>query len=460
MSQRQKIFAALLVLLLLISLMGNVALFLWGRYEARLAVSRQTEIEALRQELEDLRQELRELRAQSMLPETMNTIAGRTEELRDLEPLAEVTRRLVSQEEMGQFLMQKLAEEYPAEDARQDEAILATLELIPPDLDLSQTLNDLFSEQVAGLYDPEEETLYVVSFRGGMGALEKVTFAHEYTHALQDQHFDLEALGVGTRETDRNDDELVAIHALVEGDAMFSMQQYMLTHFGPLDMVGLVGAALTIDQTALNQAPSYLRKSMTFPYQDGLLFATYLYGRGGWPAIDAAYANPPQSSEQILHPFLYPDDTPQLVTLPPLTGTLSSDWQLVDENVLGEFGLRLYLDVYLTQRQASEAAAGWGGDRYAVYENVATEQVLLVILIAWDDEFDRDEFGEIYQKYAGQRFGKDVRQIERETQQEWIGEDVLFLAQADNDSALTHTLIVLAPDVATAEQVVGEVEDF
>jgi hypothetical protein len=457
MSRLQKLFGCLLILLLLTSLSGNVALFYWVRHQARLAAEQQAQIESLRREMRDLRRQLREIRSSdpALHQETMDTLAGQTEALRELEPLAPVARRLVSQEEMAQLILQELEAEYSFGEAQQDEVVLSTLELIPPDLDLYQMINDLLEEGVAGLYVPDDETLTVVIFHDGMGPLEKSTFAHEYTHALQDQHFDLEALGMGSEETNRDDDQLTAIQGLVEGDATFMMQQYMSTYLTPVEMLGLIGEAMSVDQEVLNRAPRYLRESLLFPYREGLLFVTSLYQQGGWSATNAAYTHPPQSTEQIMHPERYP--TPQVVTLPPLTDTLGSGWQLADENVLGEFTLRAYLDVHLTRGQAAKAAQGWDGDRYAVYQNGGTGQDLLVLSLVWDSEAEAAEFVGAYLEYAQARFGDGPYRTDGDARMRWTGEeDVLLLAQRSDRDGPARTLIVLAPDETLVERVLRE----
>jgi hypothetical protein len=331
---------------------------------------------------------------------------------------------------------------------------------MPPETDLLQLLNGLMEEQVAGLYDPAAETFYVLAGGSGLGSMSKMIFAHEYTHALQDQHFDLAGLGVGP-QSDKNDDELLALHALIEGDATLTMQQHMLSHFSPLEMVGLVGAALGVDQTTLTEAPPYFRKSLAFPYQDGLIFATSLYRQGGWAAVDAAFANPPQSSEQILHPTHYPTDLPQQVTLPDLSQILGEDWELVSNNVLGEFTLRLHLDTQLTQGRAAEALTGWGGDRYALYGNTTSGKTLLVLRVAWDTPVEQREFVTIYREYASQRFGPPKQFADGAPSLNpahwwWVTPDqVLFLGQGQED-----TLLLFGPDVATLEQSLARFPDF
>ncbi len=464
MSRLQKFLGCLLILFLLVSLSGNVALFLWVRYQVRVTEEKQAEIESLRREIGDLRQKLSEGNSAAdpaLLQAAMDGITAQTEQLRAMEPVTPVSRRLMSQAEMAEFISQKMKKEYTPEEASQDEAVMSALELIPSDLDLYQITNDLMEEQVAGLYDPDDETFYVLTLKGRIGPLEKAVFAHEYTHALQDQHFDLEVLGLGSRKTGRDDDQLRAIQALVEGDASLAMQYYMQSNFTAGDILGLFSSAATVDQQVLNRAPAYLRHSLLFPYQQGLVFALSRYQQGGWPAVDATYTRLPQSTEQILHPERYPGDVPRAVSLPPLTSTLGSGWQLVGENVLGEFTLSAYLDVYLIQSQAAQAAAGWGGDRYAVYRNADTGQTLLALLVAWDDDVEEAEFVTAYHEYALERLGDVTPKTEGTHRTWWVGKkDALLLAQSSAPSSQTRTLVVLAPDERTARRVLQAFPDF
>jgi hypothetical protein len=464
MSSTQKLLGCLLALLLLVSLSGNVALFLWVRYQVSLVEAKQAEIESLRREIRDLRQELSEASQAAdpaLLQAAMDSIAGQTEELRAMEPVTPIPRRLMSRAEMAEFISQKMKKEYTPEEAAQDEAVMSALELIPPDLDLYQMTNDLMEEQVAGLYDPDDKTFYVLTLKGRIGPLEKAIFAHEYTHALQDQHFDLEALGLGSRKTGRDDDQLRAVQALVEGDASLAMQLYMQSNFTAGDILGLFGSAMSVNQQAFNRAPAYLRHSLTFPYEQGLIFALSRYQEGGWPAVDATYARLPQSTEQILHPERYPGDVPRIVSLPPLTGTLGSGWRLVDENVLGEFTLSAYLDVYLIQSQAAQAAAGWDGDRYAVYRNADTGQTLMALLVAWDDGAEESEFATAYDKYALERLGDAAAKPEGNNRTWWVGKkDALLLTRSSAPGAQPYTLIILAPDEGTARRALKGFPDF
>ena len=453
MSNLSKILFSMTIGLLLLSVVANGGLLFYILQQNTLARELRTELHDVRQERDKLQQEVAQLRAQSLAPtelnKTLDTIAHETEELRDLPPLTPINRHLVSQAEMGEVVKGILAKEYPPADRQRDQTVMSTLGLIPPEMDLGQTLEALYAEQVAGLYDPSSQTLYVVQYGQKFGGVEKVTFSHEHTHALQDQHFNLRALGLTGETQGRNDDQLLAIQAMVEGDATFTMQQYMQHYFTSTDMWQMVGAAFTMNQAALNQAPAYLRQSLMFPYQDGMTFISTLYYRGGWPAVDEAFTNLPQSSEQILHPHLYPHDLPQTVTLPPLTSTLGADWHLVAENVLGEFTLRAYLDTQLTFNQAIAGADGWGGDHYAVYQNGADETVL-VMSIVWDSAADESEFAEIYQQYAQMRLGQPAPLNGQTPGFQWHNATTnLVMATA----ATSHTLIIQAQHEVLSQQI-------
>src|SRR5439155_16288511 len=110
-----------------------------------------------------------------------------------------------------------------------------------------------------------------------------------------------------------------------------------------------------------------VESAAAFPYTDGMGFVSLLYGQGGWPAVAQAFANPPRSTEQVLHPVKYvAGDEPVQVRLPNLSAALGGGWRALAEDTLGELYMRIYLEHYLNIDQAGAAAMGWGGDRYQV----------------------------------------------------------------------------------------------
>ncbi len=379
----------------------------------------------------------------------MQVIEERVSELRGLETLKPVTKAFLTPEELRQRLEEDM--DYTAQEARDDVLLYAAFDLMSRDVDLYSLLIDLQTEQIAGFYDPETKELYVIKSGAIPGALERSTFSHEYTHVLQDQHFDLEALGFTDEasEKDSDSEQDFAVRCLVEGDASLLQQQYMLQYFELEELRELLDQVQATDSSVLDSAPAVIQESLFFPYEAGLAFVNALYSEGGWDAVDAAYADLPRSTEQILHRERYPDDVPVEVTLPPLTDTLGSGWRLVDQDVLGEFGLQLYLGVQLSQADTEAAAEGWGGDRYAVYWRGDESGFVLALRLVWDTPQDAAEFFTRYVEFAEARFGAGPARTEGEHRLWWLDQDVMLLVQNEQD----ETLVLIAPDQAMLEAV-------
>jgi hypothetical protein len=153
--------------------------------------------------------------------------------------------------------------------------------------------------------------------------------------------------------------------------------------------------------------PDIIANELIFPYQQGEVFVRALYDVGGWERVNAAYANPPHSTEQILHPQRYLDgDMPQSVTLD--SADAPADWTLVDQGVFGEFYLRQWLQSGGTLEEATitltDAATGWGGDAYQVYRS-EDGSLAWALLIAWDSPRDAEQFASFVEQQAEQRSG-------------------------------------------------------
>jgi hypothetical protein len=447
------VLSLLLACCLCASLTGNLGTAGWALWTTRGLQHEQERTGALEAQMQRLQQLLDEQGIEVPLApadeELMNTVEGQVETLRDLQPLRPVERALMTQERLRERILQDFEEESSPEEIRDYTLTLAAFDLVDPDIEMYDLLVRLYTEQIAGFYDPETEQIYVIADAGLMGQLERLTYAHEFTHALQDQHFDLEALGLRDDADEVYDDEyLGAIQALIEGDASLTQRRFMDTHYSPDDITTLVQESLEVDTTVLSAVPDVLRESLFFPYNYGEVFVRALYDEGGQAAVDAAFANPPVSTEHILHPERYQSgDMPQVVSLPPLTDTLGADWRLVYEEVWGEFSTRYYLAQQIPQDEAETAAEGWGGDRYAVHYRESDGGFVLAWRIAWDTPADTEEFVDAYVTFAGERFGHaaDVTDGARSC---WAGDDYLCLAWGP-----AATLIVLAPNQATVESV-------
>ena len=140
--------------------------------------------------------------------------------------------------------------------------------------------------------------------------------SHEITHAIQDQHYDLLKMGI---DSDTNDDQTLALSALTEGDATFVMNEYYLNNLNINVIADLFSSIMMLpQQTKLDHAPSYVKENLLFPYIQGLQFISPVYNGNEPMTLDEVFKNPPQSTEQILHPEKYFEqrDTPDMPELP------------------------------------------------------------------------------------------------------------------------------------------------
>jgi hypothetical protein len=227
--------------------------------------------------------------------------------------------------------------------------------------------------------------------------------AHELTHALQDQHFNLRRF---EKWPPGDSDAELAAHSLIEGDATLTMTIYMAKN--PLVALAfarsLGSSGMSSEQ--FNQAPRALRESLVFPYLQGMEWTRQLYKRGGWNMVSEAFTRLPQSTEQILHPEKYFSyERPLKVVLPDLRNVLGPNWKRIDSDVNGEWSYYLILDQFLNSpTESRRAAAGWAGDRYALYEGPKLGQVFLEQIAAWDTENDAREFFDAYVKRTELRY--------------------------------------------------------
>jgi len=284
-------------------------------------------------------------------------------------------------------------------------------------------------EQVAGYYDPKMKEFHLADWLELEG--QKPVMAHELTHALQDQHFNLRRF---EKWPPGDSDAELAAHALVEGDATLAMTIYMAKN--PLLALAFSRSLTTgVATEQYDQAPRAIRESLIFPYLHGSEWATQLYRRGGWTMVSNAFTQLPLSSEQILHPEKYFNyERPVKIQLPDFTSMLNENnqqstisnqrpaignrrsvraahrkpptgpWRRIDSDVNGEWTYYLILDQFLNSvSESKRAAAGWAGDRYAIYEGPAN-QVFLVQVAAWDTENDAREFFNAYVKRTELRY--------------------------------------------------------
>ena len=313
------------------------------------------------------------------------------------------TLELRTRDELREFLKSKFDEDQPALELAGQERAYKLFGLLPDTLQLRSFLLALLEEQVVGYYDPATKVLYVVS--GGPGGPEpapevlNVTITHELIHALQDQYLPLDSL----MKARSDNDHMMAIQALVEGQAIFEQLSVMLgggnmfTRMpGGWDRVRQMIRDSQGAMPVLGSAPMFIQETLLFPYLSGAEFMRQVKDRNKGEVL----AWVPMSTEQVLHPERLLDslDVPLRVTLPrPAGGTL------VYENGLGEFETRLMLHQQVKNVEtASRAATGWGGDRYMLVNTPNGAGITWVSV--WDTPVEAAEFRFVLLEAIEKRF--------------------------------------------------------
>lgn len=319
-----------------------------------------------------------------------------------------------SRGEIRQFVVKEMEADRDPAKRRADRLVLEKFGLIPRGFDLDGFLVELLTEQVAGLYDPKQHEFFIADWIPVEE--QRVVMAHELVHALHDQHFDLEKWIDAAKP---NDDALLARDAVVEGAAIGGMFDYMLRELKLSvrelpDMESIMqrefGASFS-QSPQLASAPMYIRDTVMFPYFAGTTFLQkVLRADSGWEEFHKrVFGNPPVSTQQILHPELYlAGVAPRPVSLPDLTAALPKGYRRLDENLVGEFGLRGILKQYLGKERAEQHSRAWAGDRYAIYEDEASKEVALLFRLRLESvEAAARFFGQysevLEQKYSARR---------------------------------------------------------
>ncbi|HET7182022.1 MAG TPA: hypothetical protein VFI15_07315 [Candidatus Limnocylindrales bacterium] len=329
---------------------------------------------------------------QRPLQEVYADIRTKVEAIRGLQPTADVEPVVIDATQLAKNLEQEFDATHTDQALQDAEDELITLGLLAPGTSLRAITLAFQGGQVAGYYSPESNELFVVSRTTAVGPADESTYAHEFTHQLQDQHVDLDKLGIDV--SDQSDRSLARL-ALVEGDAVSVQTTWMTENLTSQELGQVLAAGLDPDALkAFNDAPAYLRETALFPYQQGLAFVMRLVGSGGYAAVDAVFADPPDSTEQILHPDKYTTrEAPIAVKIPSgLAKALGTGWSEVGQDTLGEFLLRVWLKQGgVTNLAATAAAEGWGGDRLVLLRG-PSGAVSVAFISAWDTAADAAEF--------------------------------------------------------------------
>jgi hypothetical protein len=343
------------------------------------------------------------------LTPAVEAVASQVTQVRDLRWADPVEPEAVSQQRLGQILSGLVAEALPAQQLARRSRAWITMGALPPGSSLRSALLAYDDSEVVGFYDTLSHRL-VYSGTTNPTPYQRYVLSHELTHALDDQRFDLsreDALAYRCA-----DEPMAAFIALTEGDAVYSSNAWARRFLSNDEIGRLQQEASSFPPPPA--IPPFVQELQDFPYEAGLSFVQALVDRGGERAVDAAFRNPPVSTEQILHPDAYPADRPVPVTVTKPDG-LGAQWTLIDQMEVGEAWLKLLLQLKLPAARDAEATDFWDGAEYKAWSN--GHHTVVVLRTAWDTEGDATQFGAALESFTGStparvtRSGRDVTAV-------------------------------------------------
>jgi len=342
---------------------------------------------------------------------------------------ATVKRRLVSKADVEKYASGALAKEEFTKRFAQEELSMKKLGFLPREFNLKEFLVKSTGQQIAAYYDDETKTISMLNWVPP--DQQEPILAHELTHALQDQNYDLRkwmkaaqkgANGSKSNETG-NDDAATARKAVVEGQAMVVYVDYVLAPFkrNLVDTPGLIysmeepAVKAVADSQMLHDAPMILRESGTFAYNEGLIFEGELLHKGGKNmAFAGAFARPPRNSHEVLQPEAYINREKLPPTgVPDLKQLLGEEYEVFDSGGIGQLDVRAYLKQYGERKNADDVSAAWQGGAYVTFRRknktaseapATTADLALIYVSRWRTPQAAERFARFYTSAVALRY--------------------------------------------------------
>ncbi len=385
-------------------------------------------------------------------PAALRAIEAQVSQIRGLPAQAEVSLRVLDEAGLQQYLLDAFERDYLPGEREADQKELVALGLLKPTDDLVQIQLQLLQGQVIGVYDPDDKLMFLIDSQAQFGPAERITYAHEFNHALQDQYYDLNKFA--PKHPVSNDRSLAA-HAVLEGDAVMLQTMWAAANLTQDDLLEVARGSATGDDS-LVRAPLIVRTELLFPYIEGFAFVRQAFRDGGsYAAIDEILKNPPESTAQILHPDKYTAGVrPVEVDLPDIAQTLGDDWRRVGSGVLGELDSRVLLEQYGERSEAVRVAAGWSGDRWQLVEKDGRSTI--VLKTRWESETAAAAFFSAYKRGLRTRFNAAATEEDSEVRQALTAP----IAATDLRIQGREVQAVIAFDRASANAVIGALTPF
>ena len=343
-----------------------------------------------------------------------------------------VKRRLVSKADVEKYASGALAKEEFTKRFAQEELSMKKLGFLPRDFNLKEFLVKSTGQQIAGYYDFETKTISLLNWVPP--DRQEPILAHELTHALQDQNYDLgkwmkaarKPAGNSSKHVETgNDDGATARKAVVEGQAMVVYVDYLLAPMGrnlvnTPDLIYQMeepAVKAVADSQMLHDAPMILRESGSFAYNEGLIFEGELLHKGGKEmAFAGAFARPPRNSHEILQPQAYiSEEKLPPIAVPDLKQLLGDQYDVFDSGGIGQLDVRALLKQYGERKIADDLSSAWQGGAYVTFhrknnvnvasaESATTADLALLYISRWTTPQSAERFARFYTSAVTQRY--------------------------------------------------------
>jgi hypothetical protein len=341
--------------------------------------------------------------------EEMQAIQTEVADLRGLSILSDVQGYVLDKGRVRPILEDLFFSSGGTEEEVEDKKrSLIALGLVKPTYNMFDNILNNIADGIGGFYDPLTDEIFVLGFL--FGGVEHYIYSHEFDHALVDQHFPLDGFG-NYPVCLTNEDQCKAIDALIEGDASLLMDQWWDQYASVQDYQDILRYNPPWYTLPEQFPPPYASRDALFPYYEGRVFVEYLFDRGNWAEVNKAYQNPPESTEQILHPQKYlAGESPITVRPVDITPVLGEGWRELTTDTLGEWGTYLLLgyssdiESQIDILTAETVAAGWGGDTYQIYYNDVLDQTVMSAHWIWDTNNDATQFNSAILDHMDARF--------------------------------------------------------
>jgi hypothetical protein len=334
-------------------------------------------------------------------------IASELAEISGLKLHRAVPCDLISKDKVNEFLKKRVKEVASPEELRAEELTLKKFGLAPPDFNLADSTVELLTEQAAAFYDYDKKKLFVTDTTSSDS--QEPVLAHELSHAIADQNFNL---GRYIRQGRKSDDGSTARLAVMEGQATWLMAEYLAHKLGQSlkknpSLVGMMSrlGESTGQFPVFDQAPLYLRVTLVFPYTQGMLFQNEVIQKDGDEGFGEVFRRAPTSTQQVLHPEKYFSHLePTYPALP--DPHLPAGYKGLVGGTMGELDHEVLLEQFAGKPRAEELAPHWRGSIFELRESKKASQIVLLYAVEWDTEEAARSYFDVYHEALRKKWKK------------------------------------------------------